>query len=1279
MTFLGTSLSDEQGEMLKPYIPRLLIEWLRDSPRESHRVLEGSLAFVDISGFTALTERLARRGKVGAELLHDTLDDVFRALLDEAYAWGAGLVKWGGDALLLLFDGPGHEHRATRAAWELQREMERVGRIRIAGDVTLRMSIGVGTGPIDFFLVGSVHREMLVLGPTASETVAIEAAVEAGGIGVSRALAQRLDASCVQELETGLSLIVGPPEAARGRAPDVVSVRAADVAACIPVAARDHVLLAHSEPEHRTIAVAFIDLIGTDELLDRLGPDRLGRALHESVSTIQEAAVQHGVPFNLTDIANGSVKVLLTAGAPTSTGHDEEQMLRMLRAVMDEPGTIAMRAGVNAGRVFTGDFGPPYRRTYAVFGDAINTAARVMGRAEPGQILATDTVLARSRTTFATTPIEPFRAKGKDELVGASIVGSIVGRREVRGGAAPFVGRGKELEALLAMLDDVRKGITWTAEIAGVSGIGKSRLARELAERSTDFAVLHADCEEYESSTPYFALRAPLRALIGVEPGTEGDEVAEKLRGIVDNTDASLAPWVPLLGIVLGLELAPTPETRRLDRRFLREAVADITDRFIAAVATSPVLLIVDDAQFIDDASAELLRRVFRSDATAPRALLVTHSEPTATWPPDANDLQRLAFTLLPLAEQDAVRLVELVTDEQPLRPHETESIARRSGGSPLFLLELLDVACASGGADALPESIEALAVADIDRLSPSDRTVLRYASVLGPRFDPRLLARAVHPEAQLDAGIWDRLQGLVAYDETGAMRFRSTLLRDAAYEGLPFRRRRELHARAALAIESSPSSPEDEAPALAFHFYEGGRRNEAWHYARLAGDRARAVAANIEAAKFYELALRAGRGLRAVSDRERADVYIALGAVREAAGLFERSFEALQHATGLLAHDPVERAHVFSLRTRARVRTGSYTSALRETTAGLKLVDEMDTKAALAARATLRAMRGEIRWFQGHPREAIRIAELAVDEARQSDAAEALARAYTALDGSYQMLGHPEKAIHERMALEIYTRLGHVRSRGITELNLGVQAYADGRWDEAADLYRRAEEDCLHAGDRPNAAIAKANLGELLVSRGALDEAERLLTEARRVLRSSNYAPFALFAETQLGRVALARGLAVEALQLLRSVVDRGARDAYAAAALEGAIYFAQAATACQRPHEGLSVLEQAAAQAGDEAVLYSVAVGRVRAAALRALGDLDEAAASVEKALASARRQSLLYEQMLLLTERSELARASGSDPSRADLREAKRLAQILGCPAPSYVDVLSPSISE
>ncbi len=157
----------QRGELLKPYVPRLLIEWMHEAPeRDLHDASTARSRSSTSPASRRSPSGCASRGKIGAELLRDTLDGVFKALLDEAYEWGAGLLKWGGDALLLLFDGPGHAERAARAAWEMQRTIDRVGRIRVgSGSVTLRMSIGITTGTIEFFTAGSVHRELLIAGP----------------------------------------------------------------------------------------------------------------------------------------------------------------------------------------------------------------------------------------------------------------------------------------------------------------------------------------------------------------------------------------------------------------------------------------------------------------------------------------------------------------------------------------------------------------------------------------------------------------------------------------------------------------------------------------------------------------------------------------------------------------------------------------------------------------------------------------------------------------------------------------------------------------------------------------------------------------------------------------------------------------------------------------------------------------------------------------------------------------------------------------------------------
>jgi len=304
---------------------------------------------------------------------------------------------------------------------------------------------------------------------------------------------------------------------------------------------------------------------------------------------------------------------------------------------------------------------------------------------------------------------------------------------------------------------------------------------------------------------------------------------------------------------------------------------------------------------------------------------------------------------------------------------------------------------------------------------------------------------------------------------------------------------------------------------------------------------------------------------------------------------------------------------------------------------------------------------------LRGRPREAIELAELAVEEGLRVDEAEALTHAYTALDASYQLVGQPEKAVHEWQSLEIYTRLGHTRLLGITELNLGVQAYADGKWSDAIDLYRRADEDISRAGDRPNAALARTNLGEVLVSRGELDEAQRVLTDARRVLRSSGYVPFALFAETQLARCALERGEPDRAAELLERIADEAVRTGHAGILRELVIYRALAEQRAGRPEAGLAALESVVDSDAEEAALYAAPTQRARAACLAALGRTEEAREALGRALAAAEAQQLVYEQLLVRRALAELA--SGGDEE--ELRELGRLAQLLG-----IADSASPS---
>src|SRR5690349_22050979 len=182
-----TPMSDqervESSDELVSFVTRLTLEWLRDQPDAPWREVDGTLAFVDISGFTAMSEKLSSSGRAGAEEVTEVMNATFSALLEVAYGEGGGLLKFGGDALLLLYEGEDHAPRAARAAFEMRRTLRAIGRPRTsAGAVQLKMHAGIHSGVFQFFLVGESHRELLVTGPAATRTVEMESASEAGEI-----------------------------------------------------------------------------------------------------------------------------------------------------------------------------------------------------------------------------------------------------------------------------------------------------------------------------------------------------------------------------------------------------------------------------------------------------------------------------------------------------------------------------------------------------------------------------------------------------------------------------------------------------------------------------------------------------------------------------------------------------------------------------------------------------------------------------------------------------------------------------------------------------------------------------------------------------------------------------------------------------------------------------------------------------------------------------------------------------------------------------------------
>ena len=333
----------------------------------------------------------------------------------------------------------------------MREKLRVIGRLpTTSGTVVLRMSVGVHSGDFDFFLVGDpdIHRELLISGPGASITAETEAAAAAGQIGLSPTTAALLDPRLLGPALLDGRLLRSSPIAVSVPLIDPSHRSASTPSVSFRRRSAHHLLSGATDPEHRLITVAFVQFSGTDDLLTTAGPSALAAALDDVVRNVQHACADHGVTFFETDINRDGGKIMLTAGAPRSADHDEERMLRVARQVLDRAGVLPLRIGINRGHVFAGDFGPSFRRTFSVKGDAINLAARVMGKAAPGQALATTQVVARSQTLFHTTELPPFMVKGKSKPVRAVAIGELLGARHDERAALPLVGRSDEMAVL---------------------------------------------------------------------------------------------------------------------------------------------------------------------------------------------------------------------------------------------------------------------------------------------------------------------------------------------------------------------------------------------------------------------------------------------------------------------------------------------------------------------------------------------------------------------------------------------------------------------------------------------------------------------------------------------------------------------------------------------------------------------------------------------------------------------------------------------------------------
>ncbi len=829
---------------------------------------------------------------------------------------------------------------------------------------------------------------------------------------LSRALARRRDDryASMAAMAADLAGLAGPSGSARRPAGSPAARRAprTDDATAIAAVA-----------ERRWAAVVVHTVSNFSALVERLSPVDLEARLDELHRAAAEVAHRHG---GIVNQAEGD-EIVSLFGVPVAHEDDDLRAVRAALALRDRMREMAAAAnrpagdgiqvqcGVHVGLLVARRLGDGAQR-YAVSGPPAQVAARLAALAEADQVFISPECQRLVAQFVESQPCPPLTITAGGGTVSPSRVVAESGpqtrlQAAERAALTPFTGRDAELATLQGQLRQARAGQGRVTIVVGEAGAGKSRLLYELVQRvgGEGVLILRGRCRPPGRMAPYVPFVEMLHGALSLS-GREvqenpAAEVAARARAI----DAALDPFVPLYLHLLSIPSDAFPLPRHLHGEHLRAALAEaLTAMFVALARRSTIVVLLEDWHWADEGSRDALRRLLEMvDAHALMAVVTSRPEPGAL----AGCAETAArIQLAPLASDAsaaimrAVLQVDRVSDALAARVHE------RTGGNPFFLEQVCRTlleeqvvttqggeAVAASGVEVLrlPDTVQAVIRARLDRLDRDARDVLRVAAVIGREFGRGLLGEVLGPDVD-PSDTLERLTGSGLIQQTAVLpepsyRFRHVLTQEVAYDSLLERQRRSLHDVVGRAIERCHGSREaDQAPLLAHHFAQA----EAWREAVDYGLRAAARAASLTQFTDALTTLERVRGwiahLPDAGTRSDALVELLLHQERlcETLGLRGRQQQLVEELIALLA----PRGASTSL-AQAYLRQGDvatllkrFDAAERTLSTALRLSRELG-EAALESNA-LRSM-GLLRWHQGRHADALAIARSALAIARAS------------------------------------------------------------------------------------------------------------------------------------------------------------------------------------------------------------------------------------------------------------------------------------------------------
>jgi class 3 adenylate cyclase/tetratricopeptide (TPR) repeat protein len=688
------------------------------------------------------------------------------------------------------------------------------------------------------------------------------------------------------------------------------------------------------EGERKAVTVLFADVAGFTRLAGGLSAEDLHVVMDGCFERLSQAV--HGYEGTINQFTGDGVMALF--GAPIAHEDHAERAVHAALGIQEamsaygaslarEHGAeFRMRIGINSGTVVVGKIGDNLRMDYTAQGDTVNLAARLEEACEPGAVLVSEATrrLAPGAFTFRTVP--PLSVKGKDAPV---LAHEVTGRRERRARVdiaaelTPLVSRERELAHLRGALERVRQGRGEVVGIVGEAGVGKSRILYEFRRQlGEDVLYLEGRCISYGQTIPLLPIVELLKRGFRVVENDREDAIRDKVvRGLraIDADPRSTPFLLGLLGVDAD-DAASRGMAAEARRRHTFEALRAVT---LAGSTRRPIVFAIEDLHWVDPASQDFLRYLAENSTRAAVLILVTHRPGYA--PPWADRSYYSQIALAPLSEGDSERVVESVLGVRSLPPAVKALVCQKAEGNPFYLEEItrsfVDTGILTrtdGGyvlarpvtAQDVPDTVQGVIMARIDRLADTRKRTIQTAAVIGREFAAHLLGRIADIQGRLEDSLADLRTLEFIYEKSLVPDleyvFKHALVQDVAYGSLLKPRRRALHELVGRAIEELYADRVDEHVAeLAHHFAQGEVWPKAFEYAQRAGDRARAIFANRETIHFYTQALEAAARMSpAPGDSALMAIHEARGAVWHLLSSYDQAvadFEAMQQAAARL------------------------------------------------------------------------------------------------------------------------------------------------------------------------------------------------------------------------------------------------------------------------------------------------------------------------------------------------------------------------------------------